>query len=296
MPLQTQEQIIHDRVNLGRLVKSLERTVTGEEWQQLCNDTHEPTKQAWIKVQGTLHKVKYARKMLRSVESNANLGDPSTSAGRYQVIRDSLDRLESALLEVDKRVTLKRSRPEPLLPTLPIPEPPTPKASLPPIDVDTADAEVPLSPGGPSAALSAQDLLLSPSDTIPSTAAGEWSDGNTTNLPTSRTSLGPLAPASTGAILQNSRAIQEELSEQLAQMATQLKRNALHFSNTLEKDKAVVLESQEKIERNYDVMTKERIRLRDHHSKSWGTTWITILSIAIAIIGFFLTFFIIRLT
>ena len=105
-----------------------------------------------------------------------------------------------------------------------------------------------------------------------------------------------LAPASTGAILQNSRAIQEELSEQLAQMATQLKRNALHFATSLENDKGIVLEAQEKLERNYDVMTKERIRLRDHHSKSWGTTWITILSIMVAIIGFVLTLFVIRLT
>jgi len=292
--MQTQEQVIHDRVNLGRLVKSLEGMVASEEW--LLN-TRGPSKQTWIKVQGALHKVQYARKMLRSVELNASLDAPSTSSDRYQNIRNSLDRLELVLSEANKRVTPKRSRPEPILPTLPIPEPPTPKiAPVPSINVDMSNSEMPLSPAEPSALLSAQDLLLSPSDTVPSTLAEGPSDNSTAFFPASRTSSGPLAPASTGAILQNSRAIQEELSEQLAQMATQLKRNALHFSNSLEKDKAVVLESQEKLERNYDVMTKERKRLRDHHSKSWGTTWITILSIVVAIIGFFLTFFVIRFT
>ena len=96
--------------------------------------------------------------------------------------------------------------------------------------------------------------------------------------------------------MQNSAALQEELSAQLAQMATQLKRNAIHFASALEKDKAVVQETQEKLERNYDVMSKERVRLRDHHSKSWGTTWITILSLVVVLIGFVMTFLVIRIT
>ena len=96
--------------------------------------------------------------------------------------------------------------------------------------------------------------------------------------------------------MQNSAALQEELSAQLAQMATQLKRNAVHFANALEKDKAVVQETQEKLERNHDVKTKERVRLRDHHSKSWGTTWITMLSLLVVLIGFIMTFLVIRIT
>ena len=96
--------------------------------------------------------------------------------------------------------------------------------------------------------------------------------------------------------MQNSAALQEELSAQLAQMATQLKRNAIHFAGALEKDKAVVLEAQEKLERNHDVMSKERVRLRDHHSKSWGTTWITILSLVVVLVGFIMTFLVIRIT
>ena len=56
------------------------------------------------------------------------------------------------------------------------------------------------------------------------------------------------------------------------------------------------LEAQEKLERNHDVMSKERVRLRDHHSKSWSTTWITLLSLIVVVIGFFMTFLVIRVT
>lgn len=52
MPVQMQEQVAHDRVNLGRLVKSLEELVAGEEWQ---STTQEPGRQTWIKVQAALH-------------------------------------------------------------------------------------------------------------------------------------------------------------------------------------------------------------------------------------------------
>ena len=86
------------------------------------------------------------------------------------------------------------------------------------------------------------------------------------------------------------------MSEQLANMAAQLKRNAIHFAGSLDKDKAIVQEAQEKLEKNFDVMSKERVRLRDHRSKSWGTTWIVILSIVVVTIGFILSFFVIRLT
>ncbi|KAH8107658.1 hypothetical protein BXZ70DRAFT_2744 [Cristinia sonorae] len=290
MPLQTQEQIIHDRVNLGRLVKSLQGAVSSEEWQR---NTSEPGTQAWLKVQGALHKVQYARRLLKNVELNSAVDDSSTSTERYQSLRASLNALEHLLQDAEKRVAPKPARPEPILPTLPLPQ----ASSVAPVSPGqlNADQTDPFSsPTEPSAMLSAQDLLLSPSDTVPDTLAEEPTSAS--HQSSSRPLNGPLAPATTGAILQNSRAIQEELSEQLAQMATQLKRNALHFSNSLEKDKAVVQGAQEKLERNYDVMTKERKRLRDHHSKSWGTTWITILSIAVAIIGFFLTFFVIRFT
>ncbi|KAK0433066.1 hypothetical protein EV421DRAFT_2023647 [Armillaria borealis] len=59
-------------------------------------------------------------------------------------------------------------------------------------------------------------------------------------------------------VLQNTNALHNELSEQLAQMATQLKCNALHFSDSLSADKAIVEEAQQKIESNFNFMRKER--------------------------------------
>ena len=101
---------------------------------------------------------------------------------------------------------------------------------------------------------------------------------------------------STPAFLETSTAVQDDLAEQLAKMAEQLKRNAMHFSEALEKDKGVLEGMDEKLDRNHDVLSKERVRLRDHRGKSWGTTWITILSLIVVTIGFFLTYFVIRVT
>ena len=91
-------------------------------------------------------------------------------------------------------------------------------------------------------------------------------------------------------------AVHEELSAQLAQMATQLKRNATHFSDTLARDQAVVEETKLNMESNFDSMQKERTRLRDHAGKSRGTTWLTLFSIIAVFVSFFVMFFIIRFT
>jgi hypothetical protein len=97
-------------------------------------------------------------------------------------------------------------------------------------------------------------------------------------------------------ILQNSRALQEDLSEQLALMATQLRRNATHFSQSLEKDKSVVEAMQEKVEGNFEFMKQARIRLRDFRGKSGGTTCLVIMSVIVVLIAFMLMVFLIRLT
>ena len=67
-------------------------------------------------------------------------------------------------------------------------------------------------------------------------------------------------------------AVHEGLSAQLAQTATQLKRNAIHFSGTLARDQVVVEETKLKLESNFDELQKERTRLGDHSGKSLGTT------------------------
>ena len=79
-------------------------------------------------------------------------------------------------------------------------------------------------------------------------------------------------------------------------MAVQLKRNALHFSDSLVKDKAIVEEAQQKVESNFDIMQKERIRLRDHRVKSRSTTWMVVAIILTAVVLFAFMVILIRLT
>ncbi len=93
-----------------------------------------------------------------------------------------------------------------------------------------------------------------------------------------------------------STALQEELSAQLAQMAGQLRRNAEHFSTALAADQAVLRNAEEKIGANYDVMKRERVRLRDHRGKSLGTTCLTITSVLVVAVAFLVMFFVLRLT
>lgn len=77
------EQAAHDRVNLARLVRRLEKTIAAETWVDEPADSSTP---AWIRTRGTLQvrsksihslhvysvlvqKVKHARKLLQTVES-----------------------------------------------------------------------------------------------------------------------------------------------------------------------------------------------------------------------------------
>jgi SNARE protein 1 len=96
--------------------------------------------------------------------------------------------------------------------------------------------------------------------------------------------------------MQNSNALQQELSDQLAQMATQLKRNAIHFSDSLGKDQAVVEDAQLKIEGNYDVMKKERLRARDLRGKSGSTTCLVVMSVVAVLVAFVIMVLVIRAT
>ncbi|KAI0743650.1 hypothetical protein C8Q80DRAFT_1220591 [Daedaleopsis nitida] len=287
------EQAVHDRVNLARLVRRLEKTVETETWaDEPGGSTSTP---AWIRTRGTLQR-------LRSVD-NAMMRNASSlraASRRYDDLRRTLDCLEKVVHEVDKRLAPVVSRPVPILPTIP---PPIYPVDVPFMtdevqgDAETAlpDPTATLLPAEESSAVAAHELLLTPSDSR-TLSRGPINLGETLLPPSLPAAAEKSSSQATPAFMQNSAALQEELSAQLAQMATQLKRNAIHFAGALEKDKAVVLETQEKLERNHDVVSKERVRLRDHHSKSWSTTWITILSLLVVLVGFIMTFLVIRIT
>ncbi|KAI0332288.1 hypothetical protein GY45DRAFT_1321067 [Cubamyces sp. BRFM 1775] len=284
------DQQLHDRVNLARLVRRLEKTIPDETWSHVAEES--PSIPPWITTRRTLQKVRHARKLLHSVESNEDASD-SVASQRYDEFRRTLDRLERIVAEADQRVAPVPKKTESILSSLP---PPSLVSEVGPAEALAAveDPSNTLLPAEPTPSSATHGLLLTPSDSAVFTRGPI--DPSESLLPPSAPSAETSTTQATPAFLQNSAALHEELSAQLAQMATQLKRNAVHFAGALEKDKAVVLETQEKLERNHDVMSKERVRLRDHRSKSWGTTWITILSIVVVLIGFLLTFFVIRIT
>ena len=103
-------------------------------------------------------------------------------------------------------------------------------------------------------------------------------------------------PPNTSSLLSASFQTHDELSNELARMATQLKRNAVHFSESLDKDKSLVQSASEALEKNYDTMAGARVRLGDHRGKSFGTTWMAFGALAAISIAWVFMFFIIRFT
>ncbi|THH14283.1 hypothetical protein EW146_g6026 [Bondarzewia mesenterica] len=209
-------------------------------------------------------------------------------------LRKTIDRLEGIVGEVDEHLAVRPHHPAPVLPTIPLP---TSSAGV----VGIADANATSASsleGSHDVPISEQDLLLGPADNeaislpelVPLISSSALPSVSTTTTSTSS------QPAPASAFVQNSSAVQEELSAQLAQMAGQLRRNAVHFSEALARDQAVVDVAEEKIGANYDAMKKERVRLRDHRAKSMGTTCLTLTSIFVVAVAFIWMFFIIRFT
>ena len=190
----------------------------------------------------------------------------------------------------DQRTEPKPIRPTPILQTIPRPTSPPLSHS----DPQAVDSPIVRPPATQEGALESTTHDLLPND---------LSSANV-SLPAPIALLPPTLPttstSTTTAVapryLQSSNALHQDLSEQLAQMATQLKRNAHHFSETLARDQAVVEEVQQKLEGNFGVMQKERVRLRDHRGKSGSTTCLVLTIIAAVVVLFVLMIAIIRIT
>lgn len=93
-----------------------------------------------------------------------------------------------------------------------------------------------------------------------------------------------------------SRQTQDQISERLAEMAAQLRRNAQQFSVALEDDKQAMAEADSKLDANYTVMHKERGRLSTYSRASRSTTWLVVLSLVVVGVAWVSMFFVIRLT
>ncbi|KAJ7177941.1 hypothetical protein C8R46DRAFT_1212673 [Mycena filopes] len=266
---------LHDEINLGRLVRRLDKSASDSQWTVASDDT-------WIKVQGTLQKVKYARKLLANVELE-DVDPTPKSIQRYNDFRMKLDRVDAFMQELEKRTAPKQIRPAPLLPHIPTPpdEPePAPTQSLrasPPEAISVpGDDQDPA-----SAALATDNLLFSVSDVARSSFSSSVSPPLTTLLPPS---FPPATKSTTTALeprMQGSTARQREMGEQMSLMATQLKRNALHFADLMAKDQRVVEEMDVKLEGNFGYMQKTQTRMKDLREKTGSSTCMRMLIILV---------------
>jgi len=297
-----QEQILHDRVNLVRLVRRLDKTVNVSDWGSERGVT------TWVRSEQLLQQLKYARKLLSNLEVY-NESHPSTKLQRRLTdIRGVLDTLDTSMLLVNERVVPEPPHIEPILPTLPLPSSSTRTVDLPAFQRLAPPSDVtsgPLKEAEPPAAN--VNLLLGVAEDDSHPLPPERADSTSSNpnaFPPRTSAPAATAPASDSTsekaqtLLQqdNSKALQEELSAQLAQMAGQLRRNAEHFSSALAADQAVLQTAEGKVGANLDVMKRERVRLRDHRGKSLGTTCLTISSVLVVTLACIVMLFIIRFT
>ncbi|PPR00092.1 hypothetical protein CVT24_008994 [Panaeolus cyanescens] len=305
----------HNEINLVRLMRRLEKSVASrEEWQ---TSSSVPKEQMYLKSQGALQKVKFARSLVKNIELEEEDMTPKR-VKQFNDIKIKLDRMDEFLKDVNQNSKPIRSRPKSLLADLPIPDPePTPAptespsqadltsetergshTSSPPPYSDSEAREKPRPQG-----LSTSSLFINPpepdelSPTLVKTALPSLLPSNPAETATSTSfsrGFGPTPGLRHAAGPVGSTALHEELSSQLELMAQQLKRNAMHFSTSLAKDQAVVDDAQQKLELNHDVMMKERVRLRDHSGKSGSTTWLTFGIIIVVLLIFVLMISVIR--
>lgn len=316
--MQLTTEIQHDEINLFRLVRRLEKSAQ-------LSDTWEDDARA--KARKELQKVKYARKLVKNVEGYERQTGSSEHMRRLNSVKSALDKIESVLKDTESKHTQPPRKGPSLLDQLPPPiEPVTPSESMngdddeldgqttpkaqsqrlpSPLDIPPTDnfllspaEELPL--GLPSSGLvSALPALVSaaPFDGPPPYRSVPPASTTTTARETSSDlGLHNRKPQGAAASFESHNAVQTELSQQLEQMAAQLKRNALHFASALEKDRAVVEAAQGKVEGNLTFMETQRGRLKAFAGKSGGTTWITLGIVLCVLLLFILMVGFIRMT
>ncbi|KAJ2908392.1 hypothetical protein GGI21_002930, partial [Coemansia aciculifera] len=73
-------------------------------------------------------------------------------------------------------------------------------------------------------------------------------------------------------LLKSQRATQEELTSDLVQMASVLKKNSVAFGDLIEKDKTVIEETSDLLNGNVAGVSKHGARLNKYRKRAWGTT------------------------
>ncbi|CAE6460802.1 unnamed protein product [Rhizoctonia solani] len=293
----------HNEVNLARLLRRLEKAVQSQDWsyQSLAESSA-----TWIRVEGMLQSVAHARKLLSSVRSGEESPSSSmSSSSEYlQATENKIDALEYVLNDVRSRALPKKSKPPSYLSHVP---PPRPKPVAQPT-ITVTNEEVKSPEEMTSEALlpveeKAFELKGPESDLLPTTPLPE-PQVKYTRLETSESLLPPRSRPSASAsptadlpaFMHTSLQTQEDLSEQLAQMAAQLKRNAQTFAAQLHEDNALVQIAHDQLEGVHTRVKTERTSLRDFSGKSGYTTCMTIGIIIVVIISWVMMFFMIKVT
>ncbi|ORX69228.1 hypothetical protein DL89DRAFT_258279 [Linderina pennispora] len=89
-------------------------------------------------------------------------------------------------------------------------------------------------------------------------------------------------------LLKSQRSTQEDLTNDLVQMASILKKNTRAFGDVIERDKHVVDETAEALGSNLASMDKQGSRLSKYRKQAWGTTGITWLAVLVVVSVFFM--------
>jgi SNARE protein 1 len=133
-----------------------------------------------------------------------------------------------------------------------------------------------------SATLPTDNLLFSVSDVARSSFSSSVSPPLTTLLPPSF----PSATKSTTTaveprLMQHSTARQRDMADEMALMASQLKKNTVYFAELLAKDQSVVEETGSKLDGNFGSMQKVRVQTKDLNSKTGSSTCVRMLIILV---------------
>ncbi|TPX31456.1 hypothetical protein SmJEL517_g05177 [Synchytrium microbalum] len=113
----------------------------------------------------------------------------------------------------------------------------------------------------------------------------------TTPTTTTTTSSSPSPDAELETVLQHHRGLQDQLSEELARMASQLKMNSLALGTILKQDAKVLDEASGRLETTVTRVKTEGTRLGRLTASTSGTFCLTLAVVAIVFLVFMWTFF-----
>ncbi|QRV94082.1 Use1 domain-containing protein [Ceratobasidium sp. AG-Ba] len=301
----------HNQVNLARLLRRLEKAVETQDWSYQT-----PTERSarWVQAEGMLQSTAYAKQLLLNIKDSEGM-EPDRSIDSIHDVRSQylknteakINHVESVLAEIKERSQPQLSKPPSFLSHIPAPQP---KPVTRPEIIVTTSASKPSELASSDALLPADDpqpTLQSPEDDLlPSTPAPQTGSTFTAPepahlraeslLPDSRPPAAAPQISDTPAFMHTSLKTQEDLSEQLAQMAAQLKRNAQSFAAQLHEDNALVQLAHDQLEGVHTRVKTERTTLRDFRGKSGYTTCMVMGAVAVVMVSWVMMFFLIKVT